>query len=88
MIPIQTYIATPGTNSQLFPKVRYYVCFGEYQPGMVVDRNMIGKVLQVDFTGASINDAVFTLSNNGAYEPDPSVKANGVKWSFGNLGGA
>lgn len=85
IIPVQTYIAEPGLNSQLFPKVKYYICFGEYQPGMVVDRSTLGNVLSVDFTGCTIPTAAFTLNSSGSYEADPSVDASGIKWSFGKV---
>ena len=82
---MQTYIAEPGLNSQLFPKVKYYICFGEYQPGMVVDRTTLGNVLSIDFTGCTIPNASFTLNSNGAYEADPAVGAAGIKWNFGKV---
>jgi hypothetical protein len=88
IIPIQTYIAEPGLNSQLFPRAKFYVCFGEYQPGMVVDRVSLGNVLLVDFTGSTIPSATFTLNNSGAYDADASVTKNGVNWSFGPVPGA
>ncbi|KAB5583395.1 hypothetical protein GE09DRAFT_300493 [Coniochaeta sp. 2T2.1] len=85
IIPVQTYIAEPGLNSQLFPKVKYYICFGEYQPGMVVDRTTLGNVLSVDFTGCTIPNASFTLNSNGAYEANPAVEQAGIKWAFGKV---
>lgn len=87
MIPIQTWLAQPGVTSQIFPKVIYYIAFGNFEPGVVVDRNTIGQVLKVDFSGAAIPNATFTLTNNGTYEPDDKVESNGVHWSFGNIGG-
>jgi hypothetical protein len=80
-----TYVAEPGLNSQIFPKPRYYICTGEYQPGMVVDRNVFGKILQVDFTGSAIPQATFKLTSEGNYEPDLSVEKNGVSWEYDTL---
>lgn len=85
VIPIQTYKAKPGLTTELFPKSKYYVDFGDYQPGTAVQRVEIGDVLQVDFTGATIPTATFTLNSHGAYDADPSVKTNGVNWYFGRL---
>lgn len=83
VIPIQTYVAEPGLNSQLFPKMCYYICTGEYQPGMIVDRNTIGKALKVDFTGASIPKAVFTVNDFGVYTDEDGVNTkNGINWEM------
>ncbi|KAK1505892.1 uncharacterized protein CCOS01_16582 [Colletotrichum costaricense] len=87
VIPIQTWLAQPGVTSQIFPKVIYYIAFGNFEPGVVVDRNTIGQVLKVDFSGAAIPNATFTLTNNGTYVPDDKVESNGVHWSFGNIDG-
>ncbi|KAK1523114.1 hypothetical protein CPAR01_13967 [Colletotrichum paranaense] len=87
VIPIQTWLAQPGVTSQIFPRVIYYIAFGNFEPGVVVDRNTIGQVLKVDFSGAAIPNATFTLTNNGTYVPDDKVESNGVHWSFGNIDG-
>lgn len=55
---------------------------------MVVDRTVLGNVLQVDFTGSTIRSATFTLTSSGTYEADESVAKNGVDWSFGRVPGA
>lgn len=52
---------------------------------MVVDRNTLGNVLSIDFTGCTIPNASFTLNSNGAYDAEPSVDKAGIKWSFGKV---
>lgn len=44
VIPVQTYLAKPNTLGQLFPKVKYYVDFGSYEPGSIIDLNELGNV--------------------------------------------
>ena len=41
---MQTYLAKPNTLGQLFPKVKYYVDFGSYEPGSIIDLNELGNV--------------------------------------------
>lgn len=82
VIPIQSFLAEPGVECQIFPKARYFVSLGYSQPGMIVDRNTLGQVLQVDFTGCSTGKAQFTLNADESYDADPSVGANGVTWEF------
>ncbi|KAH7232872.1 hypothetical protein BKA59DRAFT_313137 [Fusarium tricinctum] len=88
VIPLQTWVAEPGLNTQVYPKPKYYICTGEYQPGMVIDPSLLANVLTVDFTSAIVPQAVFTLSNNGTYVPDSNVQVNGIKWSYGPMGSA
>ncbi|KXH39368.1 hypothetical protein CNYM01_06458 [Colletotrichum nymphaeae SA-01] len=72
VIPVKTWLAQPG----------------QFRPGVIVDRRSLGRVLTVDFAGAAIPSATFTLTNDGTYQPDGQVAANGVQWSFGDIDGA
>jgi hypothetical protein len=83
VIPVQTYLAKPNTLSQLFPKIKYYIAFGNYEPGAIVDLVELGNVLLVDFTTADNREATFTLNSHNEYEPDKKVRDAGIKWSFG-----
>ncbi|RPA87715.1 hypothetical protein BJ508DRAFT_233275 [Ascobolus immersus RN42] len=79
IIPVQTWIAKPGVSTQIFPHATYYICTGEYQPGMVVDRSTIGSALKIDFTGSSLSSVTFTYGSDGAYtavDEDEVRKAN------------
>ncbi|EWZ79063.1 hypothetical protein FOWG_16781 [Fusarium oxysporum f. sp. lycopersici MN25] len=82
VILVQTYPAKPNVVSQLFPKVKYYIAWGSYQPGSIIDLSELGNVLQVDFSTASSKDASFTLTANNSYTPDISVGQAGIKWTF------
>lgn len=55
---------------------------------MVIDPSLLANVLTVDFTSAMVPQAQFTLTNNGTYVPDSQVEVDGVKWSYGPMGGA
>lgn len=89
VIPIQTYLAEPSLNSLLFPHLKYYICTGEFQPGIIVDRTTIGSSLKVDFTGASVTDAVFTVNPKGQYTDEDGVnEKNGIKWEVSPVGAA
>jgi hypothetical protein len=56
---------------------------------MIVDRNTIGDCLQLDFTGASVPEASFTLDSNANFNDDnDTTKNNGVEFSVGPLDGA
>jgi hypothetical protein len=81
IIPLQTWIAEPHRNSQLFPGARYYICSGEYSPGTAIDPTKLVNVLSVDFTACTIPNASFTLKPNGCYVAEPDVENSGVKWS-------
>ncbi|KAL8788390.1 MAG: hypothetical protein Q9195_007308 [Heterodermia aff. obscurata] len=89
VIPIQTYAAEPSLNSQLFPHLKYYICTGEFKPGIIVDRSTIGNSLKVDFTGAQVTDAFFTVNANGQYTDERGInKRNGIKWEVAQPGNA
>ncbi|KAK0382585.1 hypothetical protein CLIM01_00050 [Colletotrichum limetticola] len=88
VIPVKTWLAQPGVNSQVIPRPRYFIASGHFRPGVIVDMRSLGRVLTVDFAGAAIPSATFTLTNDGTYQPDGQVAVNGVKWSFGDVDGA
>lgn len=85
VIPVKTWLAQPGVNSQVIPRPRYFIALGHFRPGVIVDRRSLGRVLTVDFAGAAVPSATFTLTPDGAYQPDDQVAASGVKWSYGNI---
>ncbi|OHE90523.1 hypothetical protein CORC01_14175 [Colletotrichum orchidophilum] len=68
--------------SQTSSRPKYFIAFCQLEPGVAVDRSTIGRVLEVDTTGAAIRNATFILANNGTYEPDEQVEPNGVKWNI------
>ncbi|KAF2825092.1 hypothetical protein CC86DRAFT_295274 [Ophiobolus disseminans] len=84
VVPIQTYVAKGGMNLKIYPKPIYHVCYGDYEPGTIVDRQGVGQVLTVDFSDASLRDAKFTLNNSGSYV-DGNVKNSGIVFKQGEL---
>lgn len=86
VIPIVSYVAEPSLNSMLYPKMTYYVSTGEWQPGQLVDRNLVGKYVKLDFEGAKIPKANLTLGSNGNWTDDGnSSLSNGVKVTPGSF---
>ncbi|KAM0541340.1 hypothetical protein ACHAPJ_013288 [Fusarium lateritium] len=84
IVPVQTYKAQPNVFSQIFPKIKYYIAFGHFEPGAIVSMAELGQVLEVDFTGAPGHEATFTLDTNNNYKPDDKVAATGIKWRQGD----
>ncbi|KXH40656.1 hypothetical protein CSIM01_06917 [Colletotrichum simmondsii] len=85
VIAVTTWLVQPGVTSQMIPRPKYFIALGHFLPGVIVDRRSLGRVLTVDFAGAAIPSATFTLTPDGTYQPDGQVAANGVKWSYGNI---
>lgn len=71
--------------TQVYPSKKYFVFFGDGKPGTVVDRSLLGKVLQVDFSECAKPEARFTLNSHASYEAQPEVTENGVKWRYDKL---
>ncbi|KXJ93587.1 hypothetical protein Micbo1qcDRAFT_194698 [Microdochium bolleyi] len=80
LVPIQAYEAQPNVLYQFSPRPRYCVAYGNYTVGTVVSMAELGNVLTVDFTGAPIREAEFTLDKHNNYVPDAGVETGGIKW--------
>ncbi|KAM0387152.1 hypothetical protein FCULG_00012249 [Fusarium culmorum] len=80
VVPVQTYQARPGTVAQVFPKVKYHIAFGDYQPGSIVDLITLGRVLTIDFTGCKARSATFILNQENMFVPDPKVQNGDITW--------
>uniref|UniRef100_A0A4E9DPR1 Uncharacterized protein n=1 Tax=Gibberella zeae TaxID=5518 RepID=A0A4E9DPR1_GIBZA len=80
VVPVQTYQARPGTVAQVFPKIKYHIAFGDYQPGSIVDLITLGRVLTIDFTGCKARSATFILNEENMFIPDPKVQNGDITW--------
>ncbi|WXC58551.1 hypothetical protein SNK03_004452 [Fusarium graminearum] len=80
VVPVHTYQARPGTVAQVFPKVKYHIAFGDYQPGSIVDLIMLGRVLTIDFTGCIARSATFILNEENMFIPDSKVQNSDITW--------
>ncbi|KAF5687278.1 hypothetical protein FCIRC_2407 [Fusarium circinatum] len=80
IIPVQTYRAKPNVVSEIFPRSKYCIAFGDYEPGSVVNMNQLGNVLEVDFTNAVSNSCTFTLDASNNYVPDANLNNSGIHW--------
>lgn len=74
------YIAEPNLNSILFPKMTFYVGIGEYEPGQLVDRTMLGKYVKIDFEGCRIPEAALVLEQDGSWvDNNGQSSQNGIE---------
>lgn len=83
VVPVQTYPAKPGLVAEVYSKPKYYVGFGNYQPGSIVDPMILGNILSVDFYGSNGHEATFTLNDRNDYVPDDEVRSSGIHWRVG-----
>ncbi|KAF7552104.1 hypothetical protein G7Z17_g4546 [Cylindrodendrum hubeiense] len=80
IVPISTFVAEPSTSTTIVPSRKFFVAFGDYKPGTVVNTTILGKVLVVDFSAAAVPQITFTYNTDGTYSSDPSDDGNGVQW--------
>lgn len=80
MIPIQTNKAEPNFTTVFYPQPRYYICYGNFEPGSVVKKFEMGRVLCLDFTGTSLKDVAFTLDEHYEYQIDPAMVESSFLW--------
>ncbi|KAL3600123.1 hypothetical protein FPOAC2_04354 [Fusarium poae] len=85
IIPVQTYKAMSQLTVHVFPQIKYYVAYGNYQPGSIVNLMTLARVLTVDFTGCKDHSATFTLNEDNFFIPDREVQASDITWSVGSL---
>ncbi|RBR26458.1 uncharacterized protein FIESC28_00752 [Fusarium coffeatum] len=81
IIPVQTYKTIPDVIAQVYPRARYYVAFGDYQPGSIVERRALGYVLSIDFSGCEEHNATFILDDEHDYIADPVMYKSNIVWS-------
>ncbi|KAM0228904.1 hypothetical protein ACHAPO_010428 [Fusarium lateritium] len=85
IIPVQTYKTRPQNITQVFPKVKYHIAFGDYEPESIIKLMTLGNVHTVDFTGCQAHSATFTLNDQNYFIADSEVNASDIRWSFGSL---
>jgi len=64
--PIFAVQAIPNTQIQFDPNQEYWIAFGNYQPGMVLDSNIVYKSVQLQFQGGQ-NSLNVTLNPDGSW---------------------
>jgi len=70
IVPTATVAARPGSQYTFYPKVKYYVCTGNFSDGEIVDIKEIGTKLEIDFSNTMTPPNVsFTQDNGGVYVP-------------------
>ncbi|KAK5422733.1 hypothetical protein LTR06_000992 [Exophiala xenobiotica] len=68
ILPTATFMAHPGEQYTIWPKVLYYVTTGTFTPGTVIDVQAVGQVLPVDFE-TGLPDRTFIHTANGTFVP-------------------
>lgn len=69
--PVATVPADPNSDFYFQPIVKYYIGWGDFEPGTVVNIAEIGPVLTVDFTQLTVNNVVYTQDSSNNYKSGP-----------------
>lgn len=81
VVPVQTYQARPNVVAQIYARPQYYVAFGSFEPGTIINPIELGRVLSIDFTGCDGRSATFILDDRNDYIADPDMDRSGIRWS-------
>ncbi|KXJ93586.1 hypothetical protein Micbo1qcDRAFT_174625 [Microdochium bolleyi] len=79
--PIMVFKAQPNIQAQLFPRPKFIIAMGNYGAGSAVRMDTLGRVLTVDFEGATGDSANFSLGPDYSFSADGNVAEAGVHWS-------
>ncbi|KAK2688574.1 hypothetical protein QWA68_012712 [Fusarium oxysporum] len=67
IIPVATVPAVPGTTAFFTPKAKYYISWGTYLPGQIVDITTIADPAEIDFTGKAATKAKVEHNLDGTW---------------------
>ncbi|CAI4215371.1 unnamed protein product [Parascedosporium putredinis] len=81
VVPVETFAAMPKTTSQIYPKPVYTVFTGRVKNDTTISEKEFGSLLRVDFSNATIREAIFTLDACNQYVPSPRMKSSGITYS-------
>ncbi|KAH7028815.1 uncharacterized protein B0I36DRAFT_349807 [Microdochium trichocladiopsis] len=51
IVPVATFLAQPNTTSYIRPRNQYYISWGTYVAGEIIDVTTIAEPCEIDFTG-------------------------------------
>ncbi|MCJ1400404.1 hypothetical protein MMC11_003609 [Xylographa trunciseda] len=68
IVPVATFQAMPSTTNFIIPVTKYYVSWGTYTAGQVIDVATISASAPVDFTGKSSSLAKIVHNNDGTFD--------------------
>jgi len=67
IIPIAVFAAQPGSHNIITPKSKYYISWGSYNPGQIIDVSTIADPCVIDFTGKTDNLAHVEHNDDGTW---------------------
>ncbi|KAL8718285.1 MAG: hypothetical protein Q9225_004563 [Loekoesia sp. 1 TL-2023] len=68
IVPIAVVPAQPSTDAYIVPKAIYYISWGTYLPGQIIDVTTIAKPAKLDFTGTAATSASVVHKNDGSWD--------------------
>jgi len=63
--PQATFVPEPNVDYQIQPVNTYYLTFGDYTKGALIDVNKIGAMATIDFTQTDNSDVVIIHDDHG-----------------------
>lgn len=67
IVPVATFPAQPGVQYFIYPVTKYYIAWGTYVPGEIIDVKSLGDVQEIDFTGKPYKAAKIVHNDDGTY---------------------
>lgn len=67
IVPIATFPAQPNSTTTITPHNKYYITWGDYTSGQIIDTTTTTKATIIDFTGKQSTLAKVTHNNDGSW---------------------
>lgn len=68
VIPVVAFMAEPSTTSYITPQNQYYISWGPYVAGQIIDIAAIPEPVKIDFTGKASNAAKVENRLDGTWD--------------------
>ena len=68
IVPVATFPAQPGTTNIVTPITKYWISWGTFTPGQIIDVATIATPAEVDFTGKAASLAKVVHNNDGTWD--------------------
>jgi hypothetical protein len=79
VVPVASVPVSPGITYNMFPVVKFYVSYGSFVEGQILDVEELGPTLEVDFTQAEYNTVTYIHNNLDEYQQVPPSEARSIK---------
>lgn len=67
IIPVATVPAKPNVKTYFAPRTRYYISYGSYNPGEIIDTTTVPDPVRIDFTGKAATLAKVDHNMDGTW---------------------